>query len=112
MRNQLSNMRNLYHLLNASTEGMLVEVAPTYVYGLYAISRPMDVAKAAERYIGRPASTENLKRLAAAMTRAYNRSSVALFTLVIPEQDFADGVVIVFERDDDQHRPKNFLLHN
>jgi hypothetical protein len=29
------------------------------------------------------------------MTRAYNRSSVALFTLVIPEQDFADGVVIV-----------------
>ena len=27
-------MRNLYHLLNAATEGMLVEVAPTYVYGL------------------------------------------------------------------------------
>ncbi|WP_263587702.1 ShlB/FhaC/HecB family hemolysin secretion/activation protein [Sphingopyxis sp. GC21] len=56
---------------------------------------PANVAKAAERYIGRPASTENLKRLAAAMTRAYNRSSVALFTLVIPEQDFADGVVTV-----------------
>ena len=49
---------------------------------------PANVAKAAERYIGRPASTENLKRLAAAMTRAYNRSSVALFTLVIPEPGF------------------------
>ena len=56
---------------------------------------PANVAKAAEPYIGRPASTDNLKRLAAAMTRAYNRSSVALFTLVIPEQDFADGVVTV-----------------
>ncbi len=31
---QLSNMRNLYHLLNAATERMLVEVAPTCVYGL------------------------------------------------------------------------------
>src|SRR3546814_10226327 len=29
------------------------------------------------------------------MTRAYNRSSVALFTLVIPEQDLSGGIVTV-----------------
>ena len=27
-------MRNLYHILNAATEVMFVEVAPTFVYGL------------------------------------------------------------------------------
>ena len=34
MNKQLSNMMNLYLLLNAATEGMLVELAPTFVYGL------------------------------------------------------------------------------
>src|SRR3546814_14167753 len=42
-----------------------------------------------------PISAENLAKLAAAMTRAYNRSSVALFTLVIPEQDLSGGIVTV-----------------
>ncbi|WP_447765053.1 ShlB/FhaC/HecB family hemolysin secretion/activation protein [Sphingopyxis panaciterrae] len=56
---------------------------------------PANVARAAQRFVGRPASTDNLTRLAAAMTRAYNRSSVALFTLVIPEQDLSDGVIDV-----------------
>lgn len=56
---------------------------------------PRNVARAAQRFVGKPASADNLTRLAAAMTRAYNRSSVALFTLVIPEQDLSDGVIDV-----------------
>lgn len=56
---------------------------------------PANVARAAQRFVGKPASSENLAKLAAAMTRAYNRSSVALFTLVIPEQDLSGGVVTV-----------------
>src|SRR3546814_1766108 len=50
---------------------------------------PANVGRAAQRFVGKPASSENLAKLAAAMTRAYNRSSVALFTLVIPEQDLS-----------------------
>jgi hemolysin activation/secretion protein len=56
---------------------------------------PANVGRAAQRFVGRPASADNLAKLAAAMTRAYNRSSVALFTLVIPEQDLSGGVVTV-----------------
>ena len=56
---------------------------------------PANVGRAAQRFVGKPASADTLARLAAAMTRAYNRSSVALFTLVIPEQDLSDGVVTV-----------------
>lgn len=56
---------------------------------------PPNVAKAARKFVGKPASAENLTKLAAAMTKAYNRSSVALFTLVIPEQDLSGGVVKV-----------------
>ncbi|KTE21140.1 hypothetical protein ATE67_07435 [Sphingopyxis sp. H050] len=56
---------------------------------------PANVAKAAQRFVGKKASADNLAKLAAAMTRAYSRSSVALFTLVIPDQDLSDGVVEV-----------------
>lgn len=56
---------------------------------------PANVAKAAQRFVGKPASADNLTKLAAAMTKAYGRSSVALFTLVIPEQDLAGGVVTI-----------------
>lgn len=56
---------------------------------------PANVARAAKRFVGKPASADTLARLAGAMTRAYGRSSVALFTLVIPEQDLSDGVVKV-----------------
>ena len=56
---------------------------------------PANVGRSAQRFVGKPASAENLAKLAAAMTRAYNRSSVALFTLVIPEQDLSGGIVTV-----------------
>lgn len=57
---------------------------------------PEPVAEAAGKFIGRPADTETLKSLAASMSEAYRRSEVALFTLAIPEQDLAGGVVNVY----------------
>ncbi|MBN8843206.1 MAG: ShlB/FhaC/HecB family hemolysin secretion/activation protein [Sphingomonadales bacterium] len=56
---------------------------------------PANVAKAARGFVGKRASADTLAKLAGAMTRAYGRSSVALFTLVIPEQDMSDGIVEV-----------------
>lgn len=56
---------------------------------------PANVGRTAQRFVGKPASADNLAKLAAAMTRAYSRSSVALFTLVIPEQDLSGGIVTV-----------------
>lgn len=56
---------------------------------------PANVGRAAQRFVGKRASADNLAKLAAAMTRAYGRSSVALFTLVIPEQDLSGGIVTV-----------------
>tara|TARA_R110001606_G_scaffold87681_2_gene197682 strand:+ start:239 stop:1876 length:1638 start_codon:yes stop_codon:yes gene_type:complete len=57
---------------------------------------PARVAKATEVFLGQPANTETLKQLAAAMTAAYSKSDVALFTIAIPQQDLSDGVVDVF----------------
>ena len=48
---------------------------------------PQVVAHAAEAFVGRPASKENLEALAAAMSESYGRSDVALFTIAIPQQD-------------------------
>lgn len=57
---------------------------------------PARVAKATEAFLGQPANTETLKQLASAMTGAYSKSNVALFTIAIPEQDLSDGIVDVF----------------
>lgn len=54
---------------------------------------PAIVANATEPFLGRPADTETLKELAAAMSAAYKKSDVVLFTLAIPNQDLSDGVV-------------------
>ena len=56
---------------------------------------PRVVARAAEAFVGRPASKENLEALAAAMSESYGRSDVALFTIAIPEQDLSSGDVRV-----------------
>ena len=53
------------------------------------------VAAAARPFIGRPASRANLQALVAAMTAAYGRSPIALFTIVIPQQDLTTGTVTV-----------------
>ncbi|WP_425228079.1 ShlB/FhaC/HecB family hemolysin secretion/activation protein [Sphingomonas sp.] len=56
---------------------------------------PAPVAEAARRFIGRRATRQTLTELAAALSSAYGRSAVALYTVAIPAQDFARGVVIV-----------------
>lgn len=52
---------------------------------------PQVVATAAATFIGRPADRPTLQRLVDAMTAAYGRSSVALFTIVVPDQDLSTG---------------------
>ena len=54
---------------------------------------PAVVAEATHPFLGRPADTQTLKELAAAMSEAYKKSDIALFTLAIPAQDLSDGVV-------------------
>lgn len=57
---------------------------------------PAAVGAAAEPFLGETATLENIKALTDAMTAAYQQSAVALFTIVVPEQDFAHGVVRVY----------------
>jgi len=52
---------------------------------------PAIVAAAAGKFVGAPADRPTLQRLVAAMTTAYGRSSVALFTIVIPDQNLTSG---------------------
>lgn len=56
---------------------------------------PRPVARAAEGFLGRPMTGETLAELAGSLSRAYGRSNVALYTIAIPEQDFANDVVEV-----------------
>lgn len=56
---------------------------------------PGVVARAAQGFVGRPASRATLQELADAMSRAYGRSEVALFTIAIPEQDLSTGTIRV-----------------
>ena len=56
---------------------------------------PAPVAKAARRFLGKPTTTATLQDLAAALSSAYEKSDVALYTVAIPDQDFAEGVVVV-----------------
>jgi hemolysin activation/secretion protein len=56
---------------------------------------PAIVAEAARSFVGQPASKANLQALADAMSAAYGRSEIALFTIAIPEQDLSSGDVRV-----------------
>lgn len=56
---------------------------------------PLVVAEAAQESVGQPANRATLQALADAMSRAYSRSEVALFTIAIPEQDLSSGNVRV-----------------
>lgn len=56
---------------------------------------PAVVAWAAEPFVGQPADKATLQKLVAAMSEAYGRSPVALFTILIPAQDLSGGVVRV-----------------
>ena len=54
---------------------------------------PARVAAAAKPFLGRIADRPTLDRLAAALAKAYAKTDVALYTLLIPDQTFAGGVV-------------------
>ncbi len=56
---------------------------------------PRPVAEAAQAFLGKPATKGNLLELAAALSAAYARTNVALYTVAIPEQDFTQGTVTV-----------------
>lgn len=59
------------------------------------VEAPSPVAEAAKAFIGRPATRETLVELAGALSRAYERTDIALYTVTIPDQDFSEGVVTV-----------------
>ncbi len=54
---------------------------------------PLAVARAAERFVGQPARRATLAALAKAMSDAYTTADVALYTVRVPQQDFAGGIV-------------------
>lgn len=56
---------------------------------------PGPVAEAAKGFIGRPGNKDTLLELAGSLSRAYQRTNVALYTVAIPEQDTASGTVTV-----------------
>jgi len=57
-------------------------------------SLPRDVAEAVMRpFIGKLVTTETLQGLADGYSKAYARSDIALYTILVPEQSFVDGQV-------------------
>ena len=54
---------------------------------------PAIVAAAAEHFIGRPARRATLEALTRAMSEEYAKSNVELYTISVPQQDFAGGVI-------------------
>lgn len=56
---------------------------------------PLRVANAAKPFLGKTATKETLKALAAALSDAYADADIALYTVVIPDQNFAKGIVVV-----------------
>lgn len=86
-----------------SVDGAVTQVAPISapsipIEGIRFVGTdvPGNVAKVSESFLGKPADTATLQALAAAMTEAYKKSDVALFTLAIPSQDLSDGIVDVY----------------
>ncbi|HKT77371.1 MAG TPA: ShlB/FhaC/HecB family hemolysin secretion/activation protein [Sphingobium sp.] len=59
------------------------------------VQAPAPVAQAARAFLGRPASRDNLAALAQAISAAYARSGIALYTVAIPQQDLSGGQVKV-----------------
>lgn len=59
------------------------------------VEAPAGVARAAEGFLGKAMTTATLAELAGTLSRAYGKSGVALYTIAIPEQDFAGDVVEV-----------------
>jgi hemolysin activation/secretion protein len=56
---------------------------------------PEPVARAAARFIGQPASGPVLQKIAAAISDAYAKADVALYSVLIPAQDLSTGTLNV-----------------
>ena len=56
---------------------------------------PASAARAAEAYIGKPATRSTLQNIAAAVSGGYAKADVALYSVLIPNQDISDGVLRV-----------------
>ena len=56
---------------------------------------PERAARAAEPYIGKPATRATLQNIAAAISGGYAKANVALYSVIIPNQDVSDGVLRV-----------------
>jgi hemolysin activation/secretion protein len=69
--------------------------APIVGISFQGVEVPEPVADAARAYIGKPASKALLQQLARAMSDAYAKTDVALYTVAIPEQDLSTGTVRV-----------------
>lgn len=79
----------------ASVETEAVPAARIERIDFVGVEVPLVVGEAAQQFIGSYATRENLQALAAAMSAAYARSEVALFTVVIPDQDLTTGTLKV-----------------
>lgn len=69
--------------------------APIAGIAFQGVDVPGPVAEAARAFIGQPASKALLQKLAKAMSDAYARTDIALYTVAIPEQDLSTGTVRV-----------------
>lgn len=73
------------------------EQGGTIIRAIQFIGRkaPVEAARAAERFIGQPATRANLQAIATAVSSGYAKADVALYSVLIPNQDIADGVLRV-----------------
>lgn len=81
--------------VEASVETAAAPAAQIRTIDFVGAQVPLVVGEAVQAFVGQNATTDNLKALAAAMSAAYARSNVALFTVAIPQQDLASGTVKV-----------------
>ncbi|MBB6123980.1 ShlB/FhaC/HecB family hemolysin secretion/activation protein [Sphingobium subterraneum] len=82
-----------------TSQSVAVEAAdgavPIRSIGFSGMDAPLAVADAARPYVGRKATRQTLAELAHAISRAYSRTGIALYTVAIPRQDFGSGHVRV-----------------
>lgn len=71
--------------------------SPDMVHGVVfdGVDPPVKVAEAARPFLDRPITLETIQALARALSDAYGESAIALFTVSVPAQTFAGGVVHV-----------------
>lgn len=56
---------------------------------------PAEAARAAEAFVGKPATRATLQAVAAAISGGYAKADVALYSVLIPNQDISNGILRV-----------------